>query len=176
MHAARPWFTPLTLGSFVLVAVTGVLLFFHLDSGLNKAAHEWLSWVLLMGVAGHVWANGALLKRYLAMPRARWIVGVMLVILALSFIRPGPDEQREKSPFAGPIAALAAAPLPVLAQVAGVSPEQMQHRLALQGVVVVNSASTVAQSVGSDLRRQMDVLSAVLPVAHVAAAGASAAK
>jgi hypothetical protein len=166
MHAARPWFTPLTIGSFVLVAVTGVLLFFRLDSGLNKLAHECLSGLLLIGVAGHVWANGALLKRHVAMPHARWIVGVLLTTLALSFVRLGPNERREKPPFAGPIAALAAAPLPVLAQVAGVSPEQMQRRLALQGVVVVNNASTVAQSVGTELYRQAEVLNAVLTVPH----------
>ncbi|EWS63204.1 hypothetical protein Y695_03563 [Hydrogenophaga sp. T4] len=36
----RPWITPLVMGSFALSAVTGVLMFFHLDTGLNKAAHE----------------------------------------------------------------------------------------------------------------------------------------
>lgn len=36
----REWATPLTIGSFLLIAVTGVLMFFHLDSGLNKLAHE----------------------------------------------------------------------------------------------------------------------------------------
>jgi hypothetical protein len=88
------------------------------------------------------------------------LAGTLLAVLACWHSGPPPDDQ--PPPFAAPIAALAAAPLPVLASVAGVSPEQMQHRLALQGVVVVNNGSTVAQSVGSDLRRQMAVLTAVL--------------
>jgi hypothetical protein len=50
--------------------------------------------------------------------------------------------------------------------VAGVRPEQMQRRWALQGVVVVNNASTVAQSVGTELYRQAEVLNAVLTVPH----------
>ena len=37
------------MGAFTLSAVTGVLMFFHLDSGLNKAAHEWLSWAMVGG-------------------------------------------------------------------------------------------------------------------------------
>ena len=39
--------TPLTIGSFLLIAITGVLMFFHLDSGLNKLAHEWLGWAMI---------------------------------------------------------------------------------------------------------------------------------
>ena len=53
MKLQRDWITPITMGAFGLLAVTGVLMFFHLDSGLNEAAHEWLSWVLLGGVALH---------------------------------------------------------------------------------------------------------------------------
>ena len=34
----RPWITPLVMGSFALSAVTGVLMIFHLDTGLNKTA------------------------------------------------------------------------------------------------------------------------------------------
>lgn len=44
MTISRNWATPLTIGSFLLMAVTGLLMFFHLDTGLNKAAHEWLGW------------------------------------------------------------------------------------------------------------------------------------
>ena len=40
MKLQRDWATPLTIGAFGLLAVTGVLMFFHPDSGLNKAVHE----------------------------------------------------------------------------------------------------------------------------------------
>lgn len=42
MALKRQWVTPLMAGSFILMATTGILMFFHLDSGLNKTAHEWL--------------------------------------------------------------------------------------------------------------------------------------
>jgi hypothetical protein len=51
MKLQRQWIAPLTMGAFLLSAATGALMFFHLDSGLNKAAQEWLSWALLGGVA-----------------------------------------------------------------------------------------------------------------------------
>lgn len=41
MSSLRKWATPLTIGSFLLMGVTGILMFFHLDIGLNKLAHEW---------------------------------------------------------------------------------------------------------------------------------------
>ena len=42
MKISREWATPLTIGAFGLMSVTGMLMFFHLDTGFNKLAHEWL--------------------------------------------------------------------------------------------------------------------------------------
>ena len=53
MAIERQWVTPLVAGSFLLMGVTGILMFFHWDSGLNKAAHEWLGWLMIIGVALH---------------------------------------------------------------------------------------------------------------------------
>ncbi|NBW51152.1 MAG: DUF4405 domain-containing protein, partial [Betaproteobacteria bacterium] len=50
----RPWITPAVIGSFTLLSVTGILMFFHLDSGLNKLAHEWLSWIFVIVVVLHI--------------------------------------------------------------------------------------------------------------------------
>ena len=66
MNVQRSWATPIAAGAFLLSAVTGVLIFFHVDSGLNKAAHEWLSWLLLGGVVLHVLANLGGFKRHFA--------------------------------------------------------------------------------------------------------------
>ena len=59
MRTARQWATPITAGAALLLSVTGVLMFFHADTGLNKTAHEWLSWLFLAGTAvfsGTLWA------------------------------------------------------------------------------------------------------------------------
>ena len=163
MKIAREWATPLTIGSFGLIAVTGVLMFFHLDSGLNKAAHEWLSWLLLAGVALHAAANWLGFKRYFQQRWGRSLLALAALVLGLSFLPVGGGGE---PPFMVPVKALAAAPVSVLAQVGGVSIDQMQQRLQAAGAPGKDGTDSVALRVGPDLRRQMQVLKQVLdPVA-----------
>jgi len=159
MTIRREWATPLTIGAFGLLAVTGTLMFFHLDTGLNKTAHEWLGWVLLAGAGLHIAANFIGFKRHLAQPRARAVMGVFALLLALSFLPLGGSG---KPPFVAPVQALAAAPLPVLAAVARVSPEQMRQRLADAGVAAAPGSDSVPALAGADTRRQMQLLNTVL--------------
>jgi len=41
----RTWATPLTISAFLLMSVTGVLMFFHIEGGLTTVAHQWCSWL-----------------------------------------------------------------------------------------------------------------------------------
>jgi hypothetical protein len=43
MKITRDWATPLTAGAFILMASTGMPMFFHLDRGIIHLAHEWLT-------------------------------------------------------------------------------------------------------------------------------------
>ncbi|MBX3604646.1 MAG: DUF4405 domain-containing protein [Piscinibacter sp.] len=160
MKLQRDWITPLTMGAFGLLAVTGVLMFFHLDTGLNKTAHEWLSWVLVAGVAGHAAVNWPGLKRHLAGWRARIVVGIAALLLAASFLPLG--AQGDGPPFAGAMRTLADAPLPVLAQVARTTPAVMRERLAAAGHPDAVEGDTAKTLAGDDFGDQMRLLSAVL--------------
>ena len=91
MNVQRSWATPIAAGAFLLSAVTGVLIFFHVDSGLNKAAHEWLSWLLLGGVVLHVLANLGGFKRHFATRGGLAVMGAFALVLALSFIAPAAE-------------------------------------------------------------------------------------
>ena len=86
MQISREWATPLTIGTFLIMATTGILMFFHLDRGLNKEAHEWLGWAMVAGVGTHVVANLSSFKRYLG---KAWDdrVGCAVVIEALRRLR-----------------------------------------------------------------------------------------
>ena len=148
MKLQRDWITPITMGAFALLAVTGVLMFFHLDSGLNETAHQWLSWVLIGGVALHAAVNWVGVKRHLAGWRGRSALALFAVLLAASFVPP--------------LRALADAPLPVLAQVARTSPEELRARLQSAGVTVRSDSDTVHGLVGDDTRAQIRVLSQVM--------------
>jgi hypothetical protein len=159
MNIQRNWVTPITAGAFLLSAVTGVLIFFHVDSGANKFVHEWLSWVLLGGALLHTTANFAGLRMHLRTRRGQALIGLFVVALVLSFIRPGGG--RSEPPFMAPVRALGEANLATLAQVAQVTPAQLRDRLGKAGVHVDSDQQTLVELVGSDTRRQMQVLNRV---------------
>ena len=85
MKRLRSWATPLTVGSFLIMGVTGILMFFHLDSGVNKLVHEWAGWVMVAGVAAHLVLNWRAFSTYFKRPLAVGIIGVGAAVLALSF-------------------------------------------------------------------------------------------
>lgn len=162
LSSQRPWITPVVMGAFLLSAVTGVLMFFHLDSGLNKTAHEWLSWAMVIGVGLHVLLNMPAFKRYLNQTTGRVVIGAFALILALSFIPAGGGSEPG---FAPPVRALAKAPITVLAQVAGTSTEDVKAKLQAQGLTVSSDQQSVADLVGPDLRKQIGTITKVLPAA-----------
>ncbi len=164
LSAQRPWITPVVIGAFTLSAVTGVLMFFHLDSGLNKTAHEWLSWAMVIGVVLHVLLNMPAFKRYLKQTTGRVVIGAFALVLALSFIPAGGTSGSEPG-FAPPVRALAKTPITVLAQVAGTSTDELKARLQAQGLTVTSDQQSVADLVGPDLRKQIGAITKVLPAA-----------
>lgn len=89
MKFLRIWATPLIIGSFLVMGVTGVLMFFHLDSGLNKVIHEWAGWAMLAGFAAHLAINWRPFLAYFKRPLAAGIMGVGALALAVSFVPAG---------------------------------------------------------------------------------------
>lgn len=161
LNPHRPWITPLVMGAFLLSAVTGVLMFFHLDSGLNKLAHEWMSWAMVGGVVLHATLNLPAFKRYFGQKTALAVMGAFALVLALSFI---PAAGAKKAPsYAAPVRALAAAPIPVLAQVLGKTPEALKADLDQAGLPVDNDQQSLKDLVGPELKQQVRTLNRLLP-------------
>ncbi|MEN9848246.1 MAG: hypothetical protein RL368_986 [Pseudomonadota bacterium] len=156
----RAWVTPFTAGAFLLSAVTGVLIFFHIDSGANKFVHEWLSWALLTGVALHTFTNWNAFKKHLSVPSSQLIVGIFVVALAVSFISFG--KGGGKPPFMRSIKALADAPLVTLAAVAQISPEELMTRMTRAGFQPLPTHKSLSDIVGNDVGKQMRVLNGML--------------
>jgi hypothetical protein len=151
--------TPITIGAFLISAVTGVLMFFHLDIGLNKVAHEWLSWMLLLGVVLHIVVNFSGFKRYFSRRNELLVIGFFVLLLLLSFFPLAGDSE---PPFIPPLKALSKTPLTTLALVAEVAPDQLLERLAEAGIEVKSRQQSVSDLVGDDLREQVQVLSLLL--------------
>ena len=84
---SRQWVTPLVTGSFLLSAVTGILLFFKIHLGLIKPFHEWLSWILVLASVLHIILNYAPLCKSLT-PRLGRVIMVIFVLLTLGSLLP----------------------------------------------------------------------------------------
>lgn len=161
MKINRDWATPLTVGAFFLSGITGILLFFHIDTGLNKEAHEWLGWALIIGVIFHSMANLQSFKRYFAKRNAQIIMGLFVVLFGLSFIN---LEEENKLPYFNTIKALSDTPLENVAIIAKITPEETINRLSKAGFKVSSSKQKVSDIVGDDFRQQMKALNTVLSI------------
>ena len=159
IHPHRTWITPLVIGAFLLSAVTGVLMFFHLNVGMNKLAHEWLSWALLTGVAAHVLLHKQAFFRYFKTRTGQAIVLGFAVLLGLSFMQIG---KKPEPPYFSVIQALSRAPLTALAQVSGLSYEQLTARLKQQGIAAHSPDDNLASLMGDDTRKQIGILNKLL--------------
>ncbi len=155
----RPWITPAVIGSFALLSVTGILMFFHLDSGLNKLAHEWLSWIFVGVVVLHILLNSMAFKRYFKTGIGKVVIFGFVALLALSFVRLGGGDS--KPPFNAPVQMLAAAPLSAVAQLAKLDVSEVTARLAAKGIAATNPEQSVKDLVGPDLGAQMRALAAI---------------
>ncbi|NUN59825.1 MAG: DUF4405 domain-containing protein [Burkholderiaceae bacterium] len=137
MKVSREWATPLTIGIFTLMAVTGILMFFHLDKGLNKTAHEWLGWLLVAGVAAHVIANWVGFKRHFSTgTTGRLIVVTCLIALAGSFFSLPGSGNEGIPPHILALKAVTKAPMTQVAALAGKPVEQVILDLAKAGINV----------------------------------------
>ena len=139
MPPLRKWATPLTIGSSILISGTGVLMFLEMDRGVMVVMHQWLSWLFLLGIGGHIAANLRPLKSHL---RSRWGIGSVVaftIALAASFFSwgfvTGPQLER-------PIEeALVNAPLSTLASLTDTIPDALVLRLRIHGVAAISQQS-----------------------------------
>ncbi|MGR0480365.1 MAG: DUF4405 domain-containing protein [Candidatus Electronema sp. V4] len=155
MSIKREWTTPITAGAFLILAVTGVFMFFHAAPGLAKEAHEWVSWIFLAAAALHLAVNFSAFKKYISQRKGQALLGACALVLLISF---APIGGSGEPPFATPIRALAKAPLTIVAQVAESSPEQVIERLKKDGLAVQSAQQSLSELVGDDWHKQMRFL------------------
>lgn len=167
MKLSREWATPLTIGAFALMAVTGVLMFFHLDGELNKLAHEWLGWVMILGVGLHVAVNWVAFKRYFLMSQpGRAIVAVSALVIVGSFA-PLPASQEGGASL--PVMAMQAvmkAPLVQVAPLTGRAPEALLADLKQAGIELPSADQTLDSVVQGDRPRTGAAMRVLFGGAH----------
>ncbi len=155
----RAWATPLTVGAFALSAITGVMLFFHVNIGLVKPAHEWFSWFLVLGGLLHIVGSWRPFVGHLNKPVAKAIMAAFVLLIAVSLL---PLGKAEKGMPPGKMSAiLLRSPLSTVAAVAGHAPEDVIKQLALKGVRVETGEQTIKEIAARNHARGVDILSLI---------------
>ncbi len=161
MFNMREWATPVTIGAFLISGLTGVLIFFHINFGLIRGAHEWLSWFLVLGVIFHVWLNWKAFARYFSKRMGVGIMALFAVLTIISLIpfggSSGPN-RRGGPPFAKAANALAEAPLTTVALVAKQEPADLLNKLKAQGLNVTSDQQTIKAIAESNKKNEMQIL------------------
>ncbi len=151
-QGVRAWVTPLTIGAFLLIGVTGLLMFFKVRGGLIVIVHEWLSLVFVVVAALHTWLNWGAVRAHLSRARGIVVVGSFAGLLVLSLLpveevseiaRAHGHGQEELGRRAAE--ALLGARVSTVAELTGCTSEQVREGLARNGVVVDSDQLTLAE-------------------------------
>ena len=135
--------TPLTTGFFLVSLVSGVALFFHWASGLFHAMHEWLSMLLLLPFALHMWKNWGPLMGYIK--RKTLFVPLLLsVLIAVPFAVSSVGTQGGNPAFAA-VQLVTKAPLADSAALFKKTPDELVAQLRQRGYAVASSGDNLNQ-------------------------------
>ena len=160
----RRWATPMTIGAFMLMSITGILMFFHVQLGIIKVAHEWLSWLMVIAVGLHVTLHWKTFNRYFTQKPAMAVIGLFGVVIVAAMLIPGGGDER-RGPQGGQMQAskvLMAAPLDKLAGITGKTLDGLQAQLQQQGLRVDNPTASLADIAQQNQRNPAEVLNEVL--------------
>jgi hypothetical protein len=113
------------------MTITGILMFFDIVPGYVAFAHEWFSWIFVIGSIAHVVVNLRSFKNHLKSDWGRSCVAVFSIIVAVSFFSWGHITMPQlKWPIAE---ALVNAPIAALAEVKRTEPDALLRKLEKQG-------------------------------------------
>lgn len=161
MFFKREWATPLTMGAFFLMAVTGGLMFFHIEPGIGKDLHEWLGWLFIAGVALHVTVNFAGFRRHFLQGPGRWVVTAFVALTIGGLLAPS-EEEEGGNPARLAAEAVLKAPLTQVAALTGKDVAALRRGLEAGGFQVTGPEQTLGAIAGEERERQMQALRAAL--------------
>jgi len=152
----KSWATPLIIATFIISAVTGVLIFFHQESGLIKPVHEWLSWALVTGGVLHTIANWKSFSGYFSRKSALAIIstGLLITIAAITV----PSQGKGGNPMKRISNTLSTASIETLAPVVKLSPEQAIAKLEKKGLKVGDARQSIKEIAAANGRETQKVI------------------
>ena len=157
----RTWATPLVGGFFLVMAATGLLMFFDLNTPLGHELHEWLGWAFVLGAAAHIAVNFGPLKNHLSRTPGRVMVLVGVVVIAAAVVPL--EKEAGPSPVRSVMMTMEKAPLKDLAVVAHRDVAELITALDQAGFPGATADSTAASLGGEERERRGQVLAVIFP-------------
>ncbi|MDR3514939.1 MAG: hypothetical protein P4M00_03925 [Azospirillaceae bacterium] len=159
----RQYATQATAALSVIVAVTGVILFFFAAHGPITLLHEWLGLVFVVVAILHGWRHRRVIATYLGQNRTRVMAGTLVAVVAAVFtIVPSENGGALRKL----ITRVQAAPLADVAPVLGVSAEDMIGALTAKGLRIDAEKPTLASIATTNhlpLRRLLEIMAEIQP-------------
>jgi hypothetical protein len=139
----KKYITAISAALFLVVAASGLAMFFHVGQDLVKDMHEWLAVVFVSAVALHVYKNWGAMMTYV---RRKTIVAplALAAVAAATFIVPAALSGRE-DPRHVLIQSLQEAKLADLGRVLDVPADSLVARLEQEGFTVTSAEQRLSE-------------------------------
>lgn len=146
--------TALTTAIFLVVAVTGVLVFFHIGEKYIKGAHEWLGLAFVLAAGLHVVRHWKGFVNLMKQKRTWALSGLATLALGGFMLSASLGPSSGGNPMKAMVDVTTRAPVESLAPVLGIGTDELVKRLEAGGVQVASASQTleeIAKSQGQPL-------------------------
>lgn len=157
----RSFITPITTASFVLVALTGILMLVDVKSATIKELHEMVSILFVVVVGVHLALNWSCFASYLRKPLTIVLGVVVVVLVVLVFTGGGGGSHGGRSPMEI-FARIETASLARVAPVLGISAEESVALLKAKGLQLSSENESIGDVAKNNGKRGMEILSSLL--------------
>jgi hypothetical protein len=154
--------TPLTTGLFAVSLISGVALFFHVGQAAFHGMHEWLSMVLILPFALHLWKNWRAFIGYFRRPAMAAATGLSLAAaIALTYPAMTGIASAGGPPQFAILEKVGSAPLEAVAPVLGMNADALAAKLGEAGYKVEGTGQTLDAVAKASGRTSRDILGAL---------------
>lgn len=150
--------TPAMTSLFVVSLISGVIIFFHIGPGWLHGVHEWLSMVLIVPFALHMWRNWRPFINYFkraAMPVS--LAAGIAAVAAFGLVPAGAEGERNGPPQFALAATLAASTPSTVAPVLGVTPQALVDKLRAAGFSNAEAGTPINASAEAAGKKPTDI-------------------
>lgn len=153
--------TVVTIVTSAVVALSGVMIFFHLGEKYVKEMHEWLGLVFVLAALAHVLRHIKPFMILISKPRTK-IAAALAALVVVGFVGAGSLAPSGGNPMKQFVDLSANAPISALAQVTGEPISSLVNRLEQSGIARVTAEKSLSELAHSTGRNPAELFRLVL--------------